>query len=545
MTHDAEPDGDLEAFPHGIASFDPTDTSVLLWARTEVGDRVDWIVARDEQLDDVVASGEAAIDPESDCTATVDVDGLEPATAYHYAFTVDGRRSPVGRTRTLPRGPVERVRLGMVSCANLARAPLTVYRGLAGMEDLDLVLHMGDYIYEDDGAKGDIPVDPPHYLVTVDDYRRRYRQARHDPNLLALHLRYPMVAIWDDHDVADNAFDTGAKEHDPEEHGPWEDRLAAATQARQEYVPARLPDPDDAGHLWRSVTIGDLAEVVVLDARLGGRDEQPDSDDESGDIDDPDRSLLSDEQWAWATERIEDRTRPWVVITSQVPVSEMLLPMPEGLDLDAPLPDGYTLQQGRAICTDQWDGYPAERRRLAEVLARRGGGALVLSADVHSSWVFDGPFDPDGRPVAGELTGSSVSSTTMGGNLGRIGTALAERIADRMDHVRWVDLDRHGFMVVELTRERARGEMWAVDPADRDARAERMTTWDLAPEAGARWQEVTDPEPTGDPGDPDVVVGPPPVGDLPPPPGRRRRRLLAVAGAAALLGSIWLRRRRR
>ncbi len=218
--------------------------------------------------------------------------------------------------------------------------------------------------------------------------------------------------------------------------------------------------------------------------------------------------------------------------------------MPEGLDLDGPLPDGYTLQQGKAICTDQWDGYPAERRRLARTLGRRGGGAVIVSADVHSSWIFDGPFDEGGTPVAGEVTGSSVSSTTMGGNLGRIATAVAERVADAMDHVRWVDLDRHGFLVLDVTEERARAEVWAVDPDDREAHAERLTAWDLGPDAGARWSEA-DEEGDDAPAGPDVIEGPPPVGDVPPPPGRGRRRLVAVAGAAALLASIWVRRRRR
>lgn len=498
MTPTAPPDaaapdtGDAAVFPHGIASFDPTPTSVLLWTRTERAASVDWVVARDEELTDVVASGTAEVRADRDCTAVVDVDGLAPATTHHYAFTVGDARSGVGRTRTLPDGAVTRSRIAVVSCANLARAPLTVYRAVAGVEDLDLVLHLGDYIYENAGEKGHIPVDPPHDLVTLEDYRLRYRQARADTDLQQLHARFPMVAIWDDHDVADNTWDGGAKAHDPEEHGPWEPRLEAATTARQEWVPARLRDPDDEGLLWRSVALGDLAEIVLLDARLGGRDEALDSAGGDGDLDSPDRAMLSEEQWAWATERLTDTSRPWSLVCSSVPVSKMHLPMPGSIDLDLGLPEGYTVRDGVGVCTDQWDGYARERERLAEVLGRRGGGAVVLSADVHSSWVFDGPFGADGEPVAGELTGSSVSSTTMGGNLGPGATALAERIGRSMDHVRWVDLDDYGFLVVDVDHDRLRGEVWAVDPDDRTATATRRTAWHIGPGRGARWTEADD-----------------------------------------------------
>lgn len=538
---DASSPGDVKAFPHAVASFDPTASSVLLWARTERSDRVHWIVARDGALDDVVASGDADVRADRDHTVVVDVHGLEPATSYHFAFEADGARSLVARTRTLPTGSTARARLGVVACANLARAPLAVYRALAGIDDLDLVLHMGDYIYEDAGDAGDIPVDPPHDLVTTDDYRRRYRQARADTDLQQLHLRYPFVAIWDDHDVADNTWDGGAKAHDPEEHGPWRARLEAATTARQEWLPARLREPDDEGLLWRSLELGDLAEVVVLDARLGGRDEALDSADGDGDIESPDRKVLSPEQWEWATERVADRSRPWTLVTSQIPVSEMRLPMPDGVNLDPVLPEGYTVMDGVGICTDQWDGYAAEQRRLAEVLGGRGGGAVLLSADVHSSWIFDGPFRANGEPVAGELTGSSVSSTTMGGNLGPAATGLAERIAADMDHVCWVDLDEHGFIVVDVTPERVRGEMWKVDPYDTDARAERMTAWQIGPEAGARWQEADDAAAeVDDDEEPVAVEGPAPLG---PPAGGRAPsskrtaggKLVRAVGAAGVL----------
>jgi alkaline phosphatase D len=529
-------------FPHSVASFDPTPDGILLWTQTDEASSLDWTVARDEALTDVVASGTASVDPDRGCTVVVDVDGLSPGTTYHYAFTTpDGERSRVGRTRTLPDAAAETVRVAMVSCANLARAPLTVARALAAVDDVDLVYHAGDYIYEDDGEKGDIPVDPPRYLVTLDDYRMRYRQARRDTDLQLLHERHPMVAVWDDHDVADNTWDDGAKAHDPDEHGDFHERLRQANRARQEWVPIRYPDPDDDRRMWRSVALGDLAELVVLDTRLGGRDKQPD---EGEDLDDPDRKLLSEPQWEWVAERIADRSRPWCLLASQVPISVMELPMPDHLDLDGPLPDGYTLRDGIALCTDQWDGYRAERDRLVELLGRRGGGTLVMSADIHSSWVFDGPFDRDLQPVAGELTGSSISSTTMGGNLGKAGAALAERVADGMEHVRWCDLDEYGFVLVDVTRSAVEGSFWAVDPSDRSATARRMSAWSLSSAQGARWERVDADEPDADeqPSVEGLPAEGPPAGGRAPAPGRsvlgKLVRVGVVVGAGLVLRPV-------
>ncbi len=238
----------MSAFPHSVASFDPTPDGILLWTQTDEAASLDWVVATDEALGEVVASGSVDVDPDGGGTVVVDVDGLSPATRYWYAFTTpDGERSRVGRTKTLPAedAAVEAVRVAMVSCANLARAPLTVARAVAAVDDIDLVYHAGDYIYEDDGEKGDIPVEPPRYLVTLDDYRTRYRQARRDTDLQLLHERHPMVAVWDDHDVVDNTWDDGAKAHDPEEHGDFHERLRQANRARQEWVPIRYPDPSD------------------------------------------------------------------------------------------------------------------------------------------------------------------------------------------------------------------------------------------------------------------------------------------------------------
>ena len=167
-------------------------------------------------------------------------DGLEPATSYWYRFTVGSASLPGRSDPDAPRRGRRAFRIATVCCSRYSVAPLGVYRAVAERE-VDLVLHLGDYIYEDDGASGGRGHDPPHEATTLDDYRRRIAQVRADPDAQALHLRHPVVTIWDDHDLADNAWRDGAKKHDPEEHGAGRDRVAAAARARQEWLPARLP----------------------------------------------------------------------------------------------------------------------------------------------------------------------------------------------------------------------------------------------------------------------------------------------------------------
>lgn len=539
-------------FQHAVASFEPTTSGVLLWTRLSGQSAVDWELARDPALEDVVARGQAVTSAERDHTVVVEVDGLEPATSYWYRFTAGVERSPVGRTRTLPGTGAEALRIATVCCARYSVAPLGVYRAVAERE-VDLVLHLGDYIYEDDGAHGPRPHDPPHEAVTLDDYRRRIAQIRADPDAQALHLRHPMVAIWDDHDLADNAWRTGAKEHDPSEHGPWARRVAAAAQARQEWVPARLRDPDDPLTTWRSLEVGDLAEVLLLDTRLQGRDRHA-GDDGSLDLDDPDRSLLGDRQRTWLEERLADPSHRWAVVASGVVVNEIELSWPRPLRwIDALLPNGYAVLDGRVLHDDQWDGYPAERARLAHWLrARRdaGGRTLLLSGDVHSSWAFDGPCDDDGQPLAVEATTPAVSSAAMGRARFPVLWRLLDRVVNDLDHVRWADVTERGYAVTDIERDAVTVTWWFVHPFDEDPATHATPAASFRSERAAsspRWcateAVTTDPE---RPGLPEPLPGRP--DDLRRLRFRRRARLSAEVGAGlaaigAVAGLLWGRRR--
>jgi len=480
-------------FGHGVASFDPTSDSVLLWTRAPGVDRLRWCVAIDEGAAPI-AEGSCEVPARSDHCVAVDVGGLEPATDYVYWFEAGRRRSPLGRTRTLPASGTDPLRLAVVCCGDYSRGHYTAYRAVAEA-DVDLVLHVGDYIYETKGKGNVRPALPDRELVSLDDYRTRYGQARGDLDLIALHQSHPMVTVWDDHDIADNAWRGGAKHHHPDEHGPWQDRLDAAVTAHHEWLPARLREPADPLSVYRSFTIGDLAELVVLDTRIVGRDQQAD-DDPSLPYDDPRRSMLGDAQRAWAHERVRDTTRPWCLLVTQVVLNRMELPIDRGAALGDLAPSGYAVIDGRAMCTDEWDGYPAERDALARVIAERGPGVVALSGDVHSAWAFEGPCLPDpgpdpgvavpqarapearvGDPVAVEFVAPCVTATPMGRQLPRGWRRLLDKVAARLPEARWFDLENHGFLIVELDADEARAHWFSVDTEDPAARPVATSAW--------------------------------------------------------------------
>ena len=523
-------------FAHGVGSFDPTSDHVLLWTR--LGDGVteaDLVVARGPELDDVVHRSSQRTGPDVDGTITVDVGGLEPGTSYWYRFEAGGERSPVGRTRTLPGPGASRLRLGLVCCARHSVAPLGVYRALAERE-VDLVVHLGDYIYEDDGDKGPRTHEPPHTARTLDDYRRRIAQTRADPDTRSLHHRHPVTTIWDDHDLSDNAWRTGAKHHDPERDGPWDARVRAAAQARREWLPGRSVDPSDPLVTWRSLAVGDLAELILLDTRYAGRDRQA-GDDEAPPLDDPDRSLLGDAQRGWLEERLREAEQPWAVVFSGVVVNELELPWPRPLaPVNQVLPNGYAVLDGRVLHDDQWDGYPAERRRLTAWARDRGlrdRRTVLVSGDVHSSWAFVGPCDDDGEAVAVEMTVPAVSSAAMGRAHYPGLSVLLDRAVRRMDHVCWAEVTRRGYGILDLSRSQAQAEWWFVQPYAQDpaATAELGATF---VSARSQWPPTfrEGGEPSADP----VRTGLP--DGLPPRPddlrALRRRRNLRLAAEATI-----------
>ncbi len=482
-------------FSWGVASFDPTPDGVLLWTRAVPADggpnRLTWTVAADPDLTEVVASGEVTTTDAADHCAVVTAE-LEPGRTWWYAFaTADGARSPVGRTRTLPATGDRPIRLGVASCSRFASGGFAAYRALAERE-LDVVVHVGDYIYED-GRGGQRPHDPANPLVSVEHYRARYAQHRADPDLQALHARHPMVAVWDDHEVAGNAWRDGAAQHDDAVDGPWLDRLLAAGQAHEEWVPGRTRRGAADGRVqaWRHLSLGPSVELVVLDARTWGRDRQPrDGDELAADG----RTMLGADQQAFLVERLQRPARPkWVVLANQVMLHPLRVPAPTEA-IGAQLEDGGLLVDGAtAVNPDQWDGYAQARDELVAA-AGPDGGVVVLTGDVHSSWAWDGPAAAGQPPAMVEVVTPSITSEPFADRL-PVPPALVESALRQLDDdLSYVELSSHGYVIVELQADQVQAEWWHVDPADPGS--QRFATARLAPRAAPmRFTEVDEPRP--------------------------------------------------
>jgi alkaline phosphatase D len=471
-----------DPFLHGVASGDPLEDRVIIWTRVTTDSpraRVHWLVGRDPELRHVVAAGEAIADSEHDHTVHVDVTGLEPGTEYHFGFLSGAAHSPVGRTRTLPGGDAERLRFAMCSCAKYNAGHFNAYGRIAERDDLDFLLHLGDYIYEasqtppaSQTASPDIgrPFEPRTECRTLAEYRTRYAQYRRDPDVQAMHRRLPVIATLDDHELADGAWAGGATEHRDAEHGGWAERRDAAMRARWEWLPARRPDASDATRVFRSVRVGGLAELMLLDVR--SRRDEPVA---GPAMDDPRRSMLGTEQREWLHGRLDATRAAWRVVVSPSIMSPTFVADPDEplrtalLKLKLIHPDGAEPDE------DQWDGYPAERAALLERFAALDD-VVVLSGDIHVSVAGEMRHDDD--VVAVELTTPSLTSQNLDEKLGvaqraaeieAAEAALAEGLG-----LTWCELSSHGYVVVDLDPTRLRGEWWHVEQVLERSDAERQ-----------------------------------------------------------------------
>ena len=271
-------------FKHGIASGDPLQTQIILWTRLSVdqlaGDYVvEWQCATDQSFNEIKSRGMVTTSAERDFTVKIDAKQLAPATEYFYRFICNDVISPIGRSRTLPENGVEKAKLAVVSCSNYGYGYFNVYQELSQQNDLTAILHLGDYIYEYPNdvytsaelVAKDRSVLPNKEILALQDYRQRYASYRIDPQLQSAHAAHPFICVWDDHELANNAWQDGAQNHQDDE-GDWQLRREAAVQAYREWLPIRDPEPtSDSDITYRRFDIGSLASLLMLDTRLIGR----------------------------------------------------------------------------------------------------------------------------------------------------------------------------------------------------------------------------------------------------------------------------------
>ncbi|MEM8799467.1 MAG: alkaline phosphatase D family protein [Pseudomonadota bacterium] len=280
------------SFPQGVASGDPLPDRVILWTRflPDVTEQklpqevaVAWQIASDEGFSNIISSGTASANADRDYTVKVDATGLTAGTRYLYRFMVGDQISPVGQTRTAPEGAVDRLSLAVVSCSNLPYGYFNAYADIAQRADIDLVVHLGDYLYEygRGGYSRDVieekgrVVFPEGEMITLDDYRLRYATYRNDPDLQAVHARHPFIVVWDDHEITNDSWTDGAQNHDDSE-GDFAVRRAAAARAYREWMPIRDVPGTPNDQIYRSFDWGNLVSLIMLDTRIIGRNEQLD-----------------------------------------------------------------------------------------------------------------------------------------------------------------------------------------------------------------------------------------------------------------------------
>ena len=494
--------GAATVFAHGVASGDPDHTSIVLWTRisgVESAVEVEWEISSDANFRNRLNNGTVRTHAGRDYTVNVVADGLRPGGSYFYRFIVGGAHSPVGRTKTLPLSHVEELVIAVASCSNYPFGHFNAYDDIANDDSVDVVAHLGDYIYEYDengyggetGRRLGRVHEPRHETVTLADYRTRHAQYKSDAGSRAMHARHPLIAIWDDHESANNPWMGGAQNHQPDE-GSWEERRKASLTAYYEWMPIRPPANEASmADYWRHFRFGDLVSLITLESRHTGRSLQI----EYGDLSrfttpaaaqafyrdvvgDSSRRFLSHEMEEFLAEALHESVeagRRWRVIGNQSVMAKMIQP-----DIDTPFfqnmrsrltdfersyMDALTLmgKLGLTGDLDSWAGYPAARENFYQIAKDAGSrDLLVISGDSHSFWA-NSLHDADGKAMGVELGTTGVTSPRSLLAVGREGVArFDDLIADINPEIEMANGRHNGYIRLQIQHAGARADFIAL-----------------------------------------------------------------------------------
>lgn len=461
-------DSTIQPFYHGVASGDPLQDRVIIWTRVTTDTasvQVKWRMAKDSNMQNIVAQGVTTTDASKDYTLKVDVTGLQPDTYYYYEFEALGRYSQRGRTKTLPLGFVANFRIAVVNCSNYSFGYFNAYDAVTKRNDVDLVIHLGDYIYEDGLRRGVSAIDtikrrtfPEYDAFDLVSYRQRYAWYRLDPSLRNLHQQFPMVVIWDDHEFANDAFADTSAYHNPVTQGSWAVRKANAITIFKEWIPMR-EDTSRTNIINFTQKIGNLADIIYTEDRIEKKDVN--SSQQGLDLitnidnlqfDTPDKPMHGERQMEWITQKLKTSTATWKVMANQVVFSSFVYKQTI-LGLSFP----WHSAAG-------WDIYPLERKKVLDTINHYNiKNMVVLSGDIHVAMAFDVPsgvvpYNPTtGEGSAGvEFVGDNVVN---GGLFG----GQQSYMYTNNQHLKYVNPNSTGYFVVDLTPTSACADYWQTD----------------------------------------------------------------------------------
>ncbi len=436
-------------FYHGVASGDPLIDRVIIWTRVTPPNfapvNVSWELATDKNFTSIFKSGSLSTDSSKDYTVKVDVTGLQAGAWYYYRFNALGKNSLIGRTRTADAGNNDSLRFAVVSCSNYQAGYFNAYKDISVRNDIAAVLHLGDYIYEYQsggyGYTGDTMRrhEPANEILSLADYRMRHSQYKLDPDLRSCHQQYPFITVWDDHETANDAYKDGAENHTAGTEGLWTDRRFAGEKAYFEWMPIRENNPGDVIH--REITFGNLADLIMVDTRLEGREQQVTA--TSPLLNDTNRTLMGPVQFAWFKSTLAGATSTWKIIGNQVMVS--------------PLKVG-----ANALNLDQWDGYPEERKKMYNhITGNNIKNVVFLTGDIHTSWGNDLPADLTAynkNTGAGSIAVEYVCTSVTSPGLPGIGNSTIPIVKNTNPYMKYVDLEKKGYLLLDINKQKVQGD---------------------------------------------------------------------------------------
>jgi len=443
-------------FYHGVASGDALHDRVIIWTRvTSLNQLIDsiaveWYIGTDTLCNNVVNQGIAYTSENKDFTVKIDVTGLMPNTYYYYYFKFDEHNSVIGRTKTTSIESCENLRLILISGSNYNSGFYNAYNSMTIRNDIDAIVHLGDYIYEYEtnhyGEHPDRFLEPNNEIITLADYRMRYSHYKLDPDLRYAHQQYVWYVIWDDHEVANNSWKNGAENHDENTEGNYSTRKNAAKQAFFEWIPIR--ENGNTHSIKRTINFGNLANMILIDTRHEDRD-----DPEGLAVNDPNKTMLGAAQYTWFTNQLLSAQYQDSVIWKLIGNQVMFAPLKVF---------------GNVVNKDQWDGYNYERQRIMDyIYGMNIKNTVMLTGDIHTSWANDvpnstlGSYGANGQGSAFvEYVTPSVTSPSTNGFLAGLG---ASALYPMNTHMKWIDLEHRGYVLLDITPQRVQGDWYFVD----------------------------------------------------------------------------------